>query len=56
MQYKEWDHNVKAAWEQCLNGSKFTIAIVDDGLHEGNPDIEQNYVSFETMHTVKNIL
>ena len=56
VRYKEWDHNVEAAWEQCLNGSTFTIAIVDDGLHEKNPDIERNYVSLETMHTAKNIL
>ena len=36
---------MKAAWEQCLDGSGVTIAIVDDGLYERNPDIYLNYVS-----------
>ena len=46
---------MKAAWEQCLNGSRFTIAIVDDGVYERNPDIVDNYVSFDTAkYAVKN--
>lgn len=39
------DHNVVPVYKMGITGRNVTVAVVDDGVEHGHPDLEGNFVS-----------
>ena len=37
--------NIDKVWQQGVTGKGIVVAVVDDGLQQSHPDLEDNFVS-----------
>ena len=37
--------NIDKVWQQGVTGKGIVVAVVDDGLQQSHPDLQDNYVS-----------
>ena len=42
---QENNYNVKEVWKMNYTGAGIVVAVVDDGLSKGHPELRKNYVS-----------
>lgn len=40
------DHNVVPVYRKGITGKGIKVAVVDDGVEHGHPDLQDNFVRF----------